>query len=145
MLPEHLKEITIFYIDDVSYNFDFVKQFLKSQNHQGKIETATSYLGAIDEINKIYRSGKRVDLFICDLNLPEKDGIWFVEKVRSFKDERINNIPIIILSNEQDKTKLTKAIVSGADTTIEKPFNHDEMKDKMVRVIEKRLNKNRKG
>ncbi|MEK9638095.1 MAG: response regulator transcription factor [Pelagibacteraceae bacterium] len=63
------------------------------------------------------------DVAILDLNLPDGDGIEFLKKIRSKK----NNIPILILTaNNNFETKI-KGLDLGADDFLTKPFKHEEL------------------
>ena len=63
-----------------------------------------------------------IDLLVVDLNLPDKDGIEIVERVRSW-----SSVPIIVLSvrsSEEDKVRLLEC---GADDYVVKPFGMAEL------------------
>lgn len=61
------------------------------------------------------------DVIICDLNLPEKNGFEICEILK--KDLRTSHIPIIILTASDDQESYLKALSSGADVFLTKPFN----------------------
>ncbi len=61
------------------------------------------------------------DIIICDLNLPEMNGLQVCETLK--RDLRTSHIPIIILTASDDQNSYLKALESGADTFLTKPFN----------------------
>jgi signal transduction histidine kinase/DNA-binding response OmpR family regulator len=61
------------------------------------------------------------DIIICDLNLPEMSGLQICEILK--KDLRTSHIPIIILTASDDQNSYLKALESGADIFLTKPFN----------------------
>ena len=61
------------------------------------------------------------DIIICDLNLPEKNGFQICEILK--KDLRTSHIPIIILTASDNQDSYLKALESGADIFLTKPFN----------------------
>ncbi|WP_310594049.1 substrate-binding domain-containing protein [Flavobacterium sp.] len=61
------------------------------------------------------------DIIICDLNLPEMNGLEVCETLK--KDLRTSHIPIIILTASDDQNSYLKALEGGADTFLTKPFN----------------------
>lgn len=61
------------------------------------------------------------DIVILDLNLPDVDGFNVLHDIRSF-----SNVPIIILSVNDDEIHKVKAFELGADDYIAKPFSHVE-------------------
>jgi signal transduction histidine kinase/DNA-binding response OmpR family regulator len=61
------------------------------------------------------------DVIVCDLNLPEKNGFEICEILK--KDLRTSHIPIIILTASDDQDSYLKALESGADVFLTKPFS----------------------
>ncbi|TDD99364.1 substrate-binding domain-containing protein [Flavobacterium cellulosilyticum] len=61
------------------------------------------------------------DIIICDLNLPNKNGFQISEILK--KDLRTSHIPIIILTASDDPDSYLKALESGADIFLTKPFD----------------------
>lgn len=61
------------------------------------------------------------DIIICDLNLPEMNGFQICEILK--KDLRTSHIPTIILTASDDQDSYLKALESGADIFLTKPFN----------------------
>jgi two-component system chemotaxis response regulator CheY len=71
-----------------------------------------------------YMDGKKVDLILLDLNMPEMDGYEFLRILRTEeKYKSYLKIPIIILTTETDKShkEMTKEL--GAYGWIGKPFS----------------------
>jgi two-component system KDP operon response regulator KdpE len=62
------------------------------------------------------------DIILLDLGLPDMDGLLVLERLRSW-----STIPIIILTVQDDEKTMIKALDSGADDYITKPFNTGEM------------------
>ena len=61
------------------------------------------------------------DVIICDLNLPDKNGFEICELLK--KDLRTSHIPVIILTASDDPESFSKALGSGADLFLSKPFS----------------------
>ncbi|MEG1710237.1 MAG: response regulator transcription factor [Clostridia bacterium] len=64
-----------------------------------------------------------VDLVILDLGLPDKDGMYVLENIRSWT----KNLPILILSARSDDTDKVNALDNGANDYIQKPFSTTEL------------------
>ncbi len=87
------------------------------------------------------------DLMILDLEFPDVENGF--EKCREMKkDERVKNIPIIIIAEKglTDKEEL-KGLKLGAEDYIKKPFDNNVLKERIEKVFErkKELNKAYKG
>ena len=61
------------------------------------------------------------DVIICDLNLPGKNGFEICQILK--KDLRTSHIPVLILTASDDPDSYLKALESGADLFLTKPFN----------------------
>jgi len=75
-----------------------------------------------DGTNAIERALELIpDVIICDLNLPDKNGFEICELLK--KDLRTSHIPVIILTASDDPESYSKALGSGADLFLSKPFS----------------------
>jgi len=62
------------------------------------------------------------DLILLELMLPDMDGIHVIERVREWSD-----VPIIVVSARQKEQDKVKALDSGANDYVTKPFGSDEL------------------
>lgn len=63
----------------------------------------------------------KVDLVITDLNMPNLDGIGFIEKVR--EKGTFAGLPLVMLTTEGQAEKMRRGKKAGASGWIVKPFN----------------------
>jgi len=73
-----------------------------------------------------------VDLVLLDVNMPEMDGPTMLKKMR----ERGDQTPVIMLTSESERSIVMGAMVLGISDYILKPFKPDELKDKMLSVLQ---------
>ena len=103
---------SILYIEDNRELLDFVSLKLSAEY---SIYTS-------DGTNSVERALELIpDIIICDLNLPGKNGFEICEILK--KDLRTSHIPFIILTASDDPESYSKALESGADIFLTKPFN----------------------
>ena len=81
--------------------------------------------------------GKRPDLIILDINIPEVSGLDMVEFLRRRPESK--NIPIVMLSSETADTIVDKALELGADSYIRKPITLQELEKAMTIAFDKHL------
>ncbi|MEM6664596.1 MAG: response regulator [Pseudomonadota bacterium] len=62
-----------------------------------------------------------VDMVITDLNMPNLDGLEFIEEVRK-RDEH-TGLPLVMLTTEGQAEKMRRGKQAGASGWIVKPFN----------------------
>jgi CheY-like chemotaxis protein len=74
-------------------------------------------------------SGKRPDLMIVDINMPEVSGLDLIEFLRRRPEWK--DMPIVMLSSEAADTMIDKALTHGADAYITKPVTLEELEEAM--------------
>lgn len=87
-----------------------------------------------DALNKL--SGEKIDMFICDVNMPNMNGIQFLEAIRTeekYRDYRFT--PIIMLTTEAGEAMKEKGKQLGAKAWIVKPFQPDQLLEKIKPLI----------
>jgi len=62
----------------------------------------------------------RYDLIITDLTMPVMDGIAFVQSAKQMPNCKF--VPIVMLSSEEDETKIAQAKKVGISTFLRKPI-----------------------
>jgi len=68
---------------------------------------------------------KPIDLVLCDVVMPGIDGFKFLSMKRARPE--FDNIPVIMLTGEEDVKLKIKALEQGASDYITKPFNPGEL------------------
>nr|WP_295836443.1 response regulator transcription factor [uncultured Azospirillum sp.] len=74
--------------------------------------------------------GDPVDLVVCDLRLPDGDGLGLVRQIRTE-----SQIPIIILSSKDQDVDRIVGLELGADDYLTKPFNPRELLARIKAVL----------
>ena len=89
-----------------------LKKVLTEDDNKNKIIEASD---GVDAINKI--KSENLELVICDIKMPKKDGIDVLNFLKTFDDK----IPIIMISGHGDLKTAVMAMRKGAFDFIEKP------------------------
>jgi DNA-binding response OmpR family regulator len=76
---------------------------------------------------------RQFDLVLLDLLLPDGHGLDFLQKIRV--GNTVQNIPVIILSGNQDLEMKVKSLKMGADDYITKPFAGPELIARVESVL----------
>ena len=71
------------------------------------------------------------DLLLIDLGLPHVDGITLVEELRA----RGINTPVLIITAYELPHLLATVTGAGANGLLQKPFDPDELIDRMERLL----------
>lgn len=68
---------------------------------------------------------QKIDLVICDLIMPQIDGLKLMELAKNHPE--LKNIPIIMLTAEGEQQKKNRALEKGASDYLTKPFDDAEL------------------
>jgi two-component system chemotaxis response regulator CheY len=69
---------------------------------------------------------------LLDWNMPEMDGLETLKAIRA--DEKLKDIPVIMVTAEAKKENVLTAIQAGANNYIVKPFTPEVLKEKIEKV-----------
>lgn len=108
----------ILIIDDSEMIRNFHCYILKTAG----FEVITAIDGA-DALEKIYGSDQDIHLIVTDINMPNMDGYTFIERLR--EDEQYEDLPIIIVSTEDEMKDMERGYQAGANIYIVKPTEPD--------------------
>jgi two-component system chemotaxis response regulator CheY len=84
-----------------------------------------------DAVAKV--AGKKMDLVVTDLNMPEMDGITLIRELRKTPDFRYT--PILMLTTESAIEKKMQGKEAGATGWIVKPFNPDVLLKTIAKIL----------
>lgn len=74
-----------------------------------------------------------VDCILSDVNMPEMDGLAFVQAVKA--DDKTKAIPVFMVTTEGSEEMVGKAVAAGAAGHIKKPFTAETMKNVLGPIL----------
>jgi len=89
-----------------------LKKVLQEENNSYKIFEANNGVEAIDMLKK-----RKIDLMLCDIKMPKKDGI----EVLNFVLKNYSEVPVIMISGHGDLDTAVESMRMGAFDYISKP------------------------
>jgi len=75
--------------------------------------------------HQMYYDNKDIAMVICDINMPELNGIELLEKISNQGPKE--NVPIIMLTTEGSKELIKQAKSFGAKGWMVKPFQPEQL------------------
>jgi two-component system, chemotaxis family, chemotaxis protein CheY len=84
-----------------------------------------------DALSKL--DGRKVNLIISDVNMPNMDGITFVKEAKKLPNYKFT--PIIMLTTESQETKKAEAQAAGAKAWVIKPFKPEQMLSAVSKLV----------
>jgi two-component system, OmpR family, KDP operon response regulator KdpE len=106
---------TILLIEDERQMRRFLRVTLKSEKY-GVLEAETANDGLSQAATR------NPDIVLLDLGLPDMDGLEVIEKLREW-----STVPVIVISAREQEGDKIKALDSGADDYLTKPFGAGEL------------------
>ena len=112
-------EINVLHVDDEPAITDLTASFLKREDDRFRIQTATSANEGLDIINDC-----RPDCIVSDYDMPEMDGIEFLQTVR----EEFPTLPFILFTGEGSETVASDAIAANVTDYLQKGSGSERYK-----------------
>ena len=84
-----------------------------------------------DALGKL--DGRKIHLMICDVNMPNMDGISFLKALRELPGYRFT--PVIMLTTEAGEDKKREGQAAGARAWVVKPFKPDQLLHAVSRLV----------
>ena len=117
---------TILTVDDTASMRQMISFTLNSVGHE--VIQASDGKEALKVLE-----GKKIDLVIADVNMPNMDGITLVKSLRALADYKFT--PILMLTTESQEAKRQQGKVAGATGWIVKPFNPEQLLTVVKKVL----------
>jgi len=112
------KNINVLIVDDDKFILKIEENILKKVNlNVLKAKDGKEALRLIYENN--------IDLILTDLNMPQIDGEELLINIR--KSKTMDELPIIVISSNEDHSKISRLLKLGANDYLTKPFFKEEL------------------
>jgi two-component system alkaline phosphatase synthesis response regulator PhoP len=119
----------ILVVEDEKDIIEVLRYYLEKENY--RIHVAEDGFSALDIAGKVVPN-----LIILDLMLPRLDGIEVCKRLKT--DERLREIPIIMLTAKAEEADKIKGLETGADDYVTKPFSAKELMARVKAHIRRR-------
>lgn len=86
-----------------------------------------------EAINVLNQQQDKIDMIVCDINLPDIDGFAVLKMVRD--NYKLYNTPFVFLSAFADEKDVIEGMNAGADDYLTKPFRVNDL----LKTINSRL------
>ena len=124
-----MDNIRVLIVDDSSVMRKIVERSLRQAGVSlGQVLEAGNGVEAIAVLNQ----GK-VDLILCDINMPVMDGLEFVKQLSGI--ESAKGVPVVMITTEGSEGHVVQALSAGARGYIRKPFTPDQVKEHVLPVL----------
>ncbi len=118
-MPERAEGSKVLVVDDNLQNLELLVEYLGSIENCRTL-TATDGLEALEVVGR-----DKPDLILLDIMMPRMSGYEVCRKLRS--DPETRDIPVIMVTALNELGDMERAIESGTDDFLSKPFNRLEL------------------
>lgn len=84
-----------------------------------------------DALGKL--NGQKINLIVCDVNMPNMDGITFLRSIKERPGYRFT--PVIMLTTESQEAKKQEGKAAGARAWVVKPFKPEQMLEAVSKLM----------
>lgn len=124
MQQKNTNEITVFIVDDDTQIRQSLQWLFESMHFSVKCYNSASNF--LDNYSPLFRG-----CLILDVRMPNMSGLELLEELKS----RNNHLPVIIITGHGDVPMAVRAMKAGAIDFISKPFNDQELLEKIQHAI----------
>lgn len=128
-----LNQLRVLVVDDQMLMRTVITQNLKKIGFS-EIHTAQNGEEAWREIQDCQRMRQPYDIVFLDWNMPVLDGMTVLSNCR--KDKTFSRMAIVMVTAEQEKKNVLKAIEVGATSYIVKPVSFEALEKNVQRILE---------
>ena len=105
----------VLYIEDEQNQLDLMLEVLGMAGYD--------VFGAFDGVTGIAKASEKMpDIVLLDLNLPRMSGWEVITKLQG--DNKLKNIPIVVVTGDDDSEGMEKSIIAGSSGFLKKPLNY---------------------
>ena len=128
--------LTILLIETKSVYRNLVIQTLGNLGFSGKCIPIKSYEESLLKINQLLKKGEKIDFIISEFSFPDGDGAKLIQKIRNNK--KLQNIPILAISDKEDPQEIVRAFEAGIDNYLIRPIDDLALLEKIEYCWRKR-------
>jgi len=116
----------ILIVDDSTAFRKVVVQALEGEGYE-----VVDAIDGDDALTKL--DGTKFNLIVCDVNMPNMDGITFLKKAKEIESYKFT--PVCMLTTESDRARMEEGKAAGAQGWIVKPFQPQLLLNAVAKLL----------
>lgn len=118
----------ILFVDDEQFVLDGLNRLLREYRNRWELRPALNGKEALDIVDN-----ETIDMIISDVRMPGMNGLELLERLQA--DEKTKNIPVVILTGDQERSLKRQALDLGAVDLLNKPINKEDLVSRIDNVL----------
>jgi two-component system CheB/CheR fusion protein len=127
---DSLAGLQILVVDDQVDTLEVLKFML--ERYGAEVQTVNSARAALATLSE---NSSSYDVLICDIGMPQEDGYWLIQQVRSLSPEQGGQIPAIALTAYTREEERQRAIDAGFQRHIAKPIEPAQLAEFIADLV----------
>jgi len=119
-------------VDDCQTTRKLLGHYLKSRGYA--VVFAENGLDALEKLG-----AEKVNLIMTDLNMPYMDGMELIKTLKA--DPNLSDIPVLMVTTENDVTEKERAFHFGADGYVVKPVTGEAIAENIKNILKELFSK----
>jgi len=131
--------VRLLLVEDSPADVYLVREAMKTEGLECRLQVAEDGEMAIQILNRVdAETDPAPNLLLVDLNVPRRDGIQVLQRMR--QSPRYAGIPVIVISSSDSQADRERALAMGATEYFRKPSTLDEFMKlgRLVRTLHSR-------
>ena len=126
-----MKKVKVLIVDDSSVMRKIVERSLRLAGLD--LEVVLGADNGADALPLVEQN--TLDMIFSDINMPKMDGLEFVRRLQ--KIESAQGVPVVMITTEGSQSCVMEALSLGAQGYIRKPFTADQVKERIIPLLER--------
>jgi two-component system, chemotaxis family, chemotaxis protein CheY len=126
-----MKKVKVLIVDDSSVMRKIVERSLRLAGLE--IERVLEADNGADALVLVQQNP--LDMIFSDINMPKMDGLEFVRQLQDV--ESAHGIPVVMITTEGSQSRVMEALSLGAQGYIRKPFTPEQVKERIIPLLER--------
>ncbi len=131
MAQPSLSSINVFVVEDESFSASFIGRVLKNLNVGGVMTS----VNGVEALKVLKEDQPKVDIFICDLEMPEMGGYEFIRQIRYGAVPKYKELPVLVLTREDTDENVKKSRFHRINGFIVKPPKASVLEQQMRKAL----------
>lgn len=128
---EEIRGKRVLLVEDNELNREIVKVILEDEGLL--VEEAEDGMEAVDMVSK--STAGYYNLILMDIQMPKMDGYKATQEIRSLKDKKIANIPIVAMTANAFEEDRKRALKAGMNGHLAKPITQEVFFDMLMQIL----------
>lgn len=125
-----MSNVRVLIVDDAKFIRERVTKIVNEAFPEYAVDAAINGQEAKELMQR-----QRYDIILCDWEMPEVSGLELLQWTRA--DQTHQAVPFLMVTSRGERGYVLKAIQAGVNDYLGKPFNAEQLTDKMVKLLAK--------